>query len=160
MMICQFQFPGTQTEQELEIIPDFCYWICDHIYTRLNTKINRRKIQLRINYLYTVPWMKWSSQKYIDEDIILNTIHKALYCEQYRYNIWRIRINKDILVPNTNTSIDTLVRFLEYGDRNVKAMGMFTKLRIHFIHKKLNILYKIYCNNRLGYYTNTNIITD
>ena len=48
MILFQFQFSQVEDEKEYDLIPDFCKWLCDQIYTRIDTKINRRKIQLRI----------------------------------------------------------------------------------------------------------------
>ena len=41
MLIRQFQFTNI-TEEELEIIPDFCEWLCQQMYSYIDNKINRR----------------------------------------------------------------------------------------------------------------------
>lgn len=159
MMILQYKFNNVLNDNEYDIIPGFGNWICQQICTKINTKLIRRKIQLRINYLYTVPWIQWTKHKYLDVDMIMNTIFKAIYVEQYRKNTWRIRINSNINIPNTNTSIDRLVRFLEFGDINHKSINMFNNIKQYYNNNKLDTLYNMYCLNNLGYYTNTYIIT-
>ena len=158
MILFQFQFSQVEDEKEYDLIPDFCRWLCDQIYTRIDTKINRRKIQLRIKSLYTVPWIKWIKHTYIDTETIMNTIYKSLTYKQYRGNVWRIITNPNILIPGTKTSFDRLVRFINFGDSNTMATGIFTLIQRHYTYWELQNLWRIYCLSHLGYTTDTRII--
>ena len=76
MLIRQFQFTNI-TEEELEIISDFCEWLCQQMYSYIDNKINRRKIQLRLNYIHQVPWIEWKKNKYIGVSEIMDAINKS-----------------------------------------------------------------------------------
>ena len=76
MLILQFQFTNVR-DDELNIIPEFVEWISDQIFQYINTSINRKKIQLRINYLYQVKWIDWINTKYIDTQSIMEAIYDS-----------------------------------------------------------------------------------
>lgn len=161
MMLLQFQFTQFGSEKEYEIIPDFCEWLGNQMFEYINTKINRKKIELRINYLYKVPWIKWATKSsYIDVEMIMKAIYQSITFEEYRNNLWKINIDENVLIPNTYTSISRLVRFINYGDNKTRATGMFTNLVHKFNHITLNNLWRIYATNRLGYFSQIKIITE
>lgn len=157
MMILQYQILDT-SEEELEVIPKFNQWLCDQIFEYINTKINRRKIQLRLNYMYKVPWIQWKGTKYLDELDIMNYIYKSLKYTEHKDNLFIIETNIDIKIPNTNTCIDRLIRFLEYGDRQIKPINMLSKMEQSFNHSKLNSLWRLFVLNELGYMSQSKII--
>ena len=160
-MLLQFQFTQFGSEEEYEIIPDFCEWLGNQMFEYINTKINRKKIELRINYLYKVPWIKWATKSsYIDVEMIMKAIYQSITFEEYRNNLWKINIDENVLIPNTYTSISRLVRFINYGDNKTRATGMFTNLVHKFNHMTLNNLWRIYATNRLGYFSQIKIITE
>lgn len=158
MIIFQFQFVDIESEKEQEIMEDFCKWLCEEIYSRINTKVNRRKIQLRIKYLFTVPWITWKGTPYIDVETIMRSIKESLTYKQYRKNVWRIVTNTNKVIPNTVTSMDRLIRFLNYGDKNAGATGILTLLQKYFDYNQLQSSWRLYCLDKLGYLTDTKIV--
>lgn len=150
MYIKQFQFFDID-ENEQEIIPDFCEWLYLQIYQIINTRINRRKIQLRLNYIQTVRWMHWKRKDVISVSEILELIFESLRYKSDNVNRWTIYTNSDIIIPNSYTSMDRLIRFINFGDINFKGTGMFTQFENYFSKQKLNNLWRIFVNNRLGY---------
>jgi hypothetical protein len=160
MMILQFQLTNT-TDNEQDLIPSFCNFICDYIYAHIDTKINRRKIGLRLNYILDeATWVNWNKDKYdITVSEIMEAIHYAICYEQYRNNIWRIQIDASIPIPYSSTSIDRLVRFLNYGDNYERATGMFTNLEHKINHTELNRLWLLFIMKNLGYMSQAKIIT-
>lgn len=160
MLIRQFQFTGI-AEEELEIIPDFCEWLCQQMYSYIDNKINRRKIQLRLNYIYQVSWIEWKKNKYIGVSEIMEAINKSFSYEEYRNNTWKIQTNSKVLIPESNTLMDRLIRFIEFGDQHQRGTGMFTGLKKHYDASKLNTLWRMYKSYRLGtYLSDVKIITD
>lgn len=145
MMILQYQFIEITPEERLEI-PEFNAWLCDVIYSRLNTKINRKKIGLRLNYiLENVPWVTWKKDKYnLTISELMGAIHDSLICEEYKNNLYQLRIDTNILIPHSVTSVDRLIRFINYGDNKQRATGMFSNLEHEFNHKELNNLWQLY----------------
>lgn len=158
MLLFQFQFSQVENEKEYEIIPNFCKWLCEQVYARIDTAVNRRKIQLRISYLYTVPWIKWLKPVYIDTEMIMESIHKSLTYKQYRGNVWKIETNTTMLIPNTKTNFDRLIRFINFGDAQITATGIFTLIQEHYTFYELQNLWYIYCLKELGYTSETRII--
>lgn len=159
MLILQFQFTNVR-DDELNIIPEFIEWISDQIFQYINTSINRKKIQLRINYLYQVKWIDWINTRYIDTQSIMEAIYDSFTYKQRKDNTWIIEIDNNIRIPNTYASIGKLIRFLNSGDINLKGTGMFTAASKHFNHKKLNNLWQIFAMRTLGSMTKVKIIAE
>ena len=116
MKLIKYGIEYGNTEESKQLI-DFGYHICNLIYSELNTKLIRKKIQLRIPYLYTVNWIQWK-RKYIDVDDIMKTIYESLEVKPERYN-YVIYINEETTIPNSVTKADKLIRFLDAGDMKV-----------------------------------------
>lgn len=143
MLIKQIQFTNC-TEEELELIPDFMEWLIDNIYSYMNNKINRRKIQLRLKYLSTVPWIHWISENYTDVQTIMKSIYESFTYEEQQYGKWVLITNSNIVLPHTSTSIDRIIRFLEYGDIKFNATGMFNKIKNEYKFHKMNNLWRMF----------------
>lgn len=159
MLIRQFQFTNI-TAEELEVIPDFCEFLCQQMFERIDTKINRRKIQLRINYLYKVPWIEWKRNEVIGVTDIMKGIFDSFSYDEYKNNTWKIFTNSNVCIPNTYTLMDRLIRFLDFGDMKFPATGIFSTLKKHYDAKKLNSIWQIFVTNRLGMMSDVEIITD
>ena len=159
MMLLQMQFVDI-SESEGKLIPHFCEWLCNVIFSNINNKINRKKVSLRLKYiLEEVNWIHWNSDKYsLNVTDILNSISESIDFEEYQNNTWKIIINPNILIPYSNTSIERLVRFINFGDVKQRATGMFN-LEHKYNHKELNKLWKIYITRTMGVLTTSEIIS-
>ena len=160
MMIIQFQLTNT-SEEEQQLVPDFCEWLDNIIYSDIDTKINRKKISLRLNYILDkVTWVNWHNDKYnLSTPEIMEAIAMGLSYEQYKDNIWKVQINPNILIPHSDTSIDRLIRFLNYGDAKQRATGIFSNLEREYNHKRLNSLWQMFVVKELGTMTQAKIIS-
>ena len=143
MLIKQIQFTNC-TEEELELIPDFLEWLIDNIYSNLNTKINRKKIQLRLKYLSTVSWIHWTSENYTDTQTIMECIYDSFSYEEEQEGKWVLTTNSNVILPHTSTSIDRIIRFLEYGDIKFNATGMLNKIKNEYKFHKINNLWRMF----------------
>ena len=143
MLIKQIQFTNC-TEEELELIPDFLEWLIDNIYSNLNTKINRKKIQLRLKYLSTVSWIHWTSENYTDTQTIMECIYDSFSYEEEQNGKWVLTTNSNVILSHTSTSIDRIIRFLEYGDIKFNATGMFNKIKNEYKFHKINNLWRMF----------------
>lgn len=160
MLIIQYQFTNI-TSQENELIPEFNEWLCNQMFDYINTKINRKKISLRISYLYKVSWVKWlSHRKFIDVQSIMQAIYSSFKATEYKNNLWKIEVDDNILIPNTTTSIARLIRFINFGDINNRGTGIFTNLQAKFNHQFLNGMWRIYITRKLGMVSQVKIISD
>ncbi len=158
MIILQFQFTKIN-DKELDIIPDFIYWLRDQMIEYINTPIIRKKIQLRINYLYKVKWIKWEKIKYIDVESIMNTFYQSITYKQLKNNTWVIKLDDNIRIPGTYTPMSRLIRFLNSGDINNKGIGLINKINEYYNHNKLNFLWQMFVHGALGSITNVVIIS-
>ena len=126
MKLIKYGIEYGNTEESKELL-NFGYYICDLIYSEINTKLIRKKIQLRIPYLYTVNWIQWK-RKYIDVEDIMKTIYESLEVKPERYN-YVIYINEETTIPNSITKADKLIRFLDAGDMKVHRYKYIIKYR-------------------------------
>ena len=159
MVILQFQFTNID-EDDLEIIQEFCDFIIDSILVTINKKINLKKINARMKYLYNdVNWIDWFGNKKYDTSALdlIQTVNSSLRAVSYKANLWKIEVNSNILIPNSSTSIDRFIRYLNYGDAHSRATGIFTDVENYFNHSKLNSLW-CYFNLKYGHTSNAKII--
>ena len=77
---------------------------------------------------------------------------------EYKDNLWKIEINSNILIPNSYTSIDRLIRFINYGDNVCAGTGMFTKLEQEYGHHQLNAIWNYFIIKELGHPAQSKII--
>ena len=161
MLIKQIRFENLN-DDEVNIIPDFLEWLILQIYSNLNNTMNRRKIKTRSQYLLKVSWINWKSKnKEIDLQDLMQAIFDSFSYEKNRINTWSLKTNNHIMIPNTNTSIDRFIRFIEYGDANLKGLGIFSKLINAYKSNKLNTLWNIFTTDQLGYFNiNSKLISD
>lgn len=162
MVLLQFQFTNTE-EDDTEMIPDFCDLVINQLFEHINTSINRRKIGLRLNYLLNeVPWVDWDKSRKYNTSVqdIMNTIGDSLVAVPYKDNLWKIQIDTSLVIPNSYTSIERLIRYLNYGDLKSRATGIFTGLEKKFNHKKLNAMWKYFCMVETGGLTDVVIISN
>lgn len=145
MVYLQFQAIGL-TETDNVLLSDFCEFLNSYIFTKLNTKVNLRKIQLRLNYLLNeANWISWNSDKYnLTATELMQAIHNSLSYAEYNNNIWKLQIDINRLIPRSKTSIDRLIRFLCYGDYKIRATSMFIDIQKELTPTKINALYHLF----------------
>lgn len=145
MVLLQFKFINL-TDDEQQLISAFNTWLCDVVFNKIYTKINRKKVSLRLNYILNdVRWIQWQNNKYnITTKDIFMTIYNSLCCVRGRNNLYKLQINGNVLIPYSMTSIDRLVRFINYGDTKFRATGIFTRLENEFNHKMLNSMWQLF----------------
>lgn len=161
MILLQFQFIDVQ-EDEMQLVPEFCKYLKHMLLVKLNTKINRRKLSLRLQYIENeVDWINWIKNKKYNTSVqdIVDAITQAIVATEYKDNIWKIEVNQNVLIPNTYTSIDKLIRFINFGDNVCKGTGMFTNLEHEYRHQQLNAIWNFFVIKELGHNATTRIIT-
>ena len=161
MMLIQFQFMDID-EDDLEAIPEYCGYVINQIINTIDTKINRLKINARLSYIINkVSWINWNgSNRYnTTADDLMNAIKDGIIATEYKNNLWKIEIDSTKLIPNSSTSIDRFIRFLNYGDSYTRATGIFTKLEKDFNHIKLMSLWKYFAFQKFGEISSVQIIS-
>ena len=144
MLILQYQFTEF-TSNEYKEIPLFNNMLCDVIFSKINTKVNRRKIELRLDYLLNkVDWIDWKKSKYeITVSELMSAIHRSIIWQKKRKNIFNIIIDTNVLIPHSYTSIEKFIKFLEYGNNKFKATGIISTLENQFNHTELMSLWQL-----------------
>ena len=162
MMILQFQFIDLQ-EEEQNVIPDFCESVKQLILAKLKSKINMKKISLRLKYIEegNVNWVSWQPHKQYNTTTIelIETIVDSIKVVPYKNNIWKLETDNATVIPNSYTLMDKFIRFLNYGDNKCKATGIFTDIEHEYRHQRLNALWNYYILKEFGYNPSSTIIT-
>lgn len=160
MMILQYQFTNID-EDDKDIMADFGKFIIQRILETINTKINRKKIGLRLKYMIEeAQWINWYGSKKYDTSVqdLMQAIADSFRAVPYKDNLWKIEIDQTVLIPNSSTTIDRFIRFLNYGDINNRATGIFTKIENNFNHNKLMTLWQFYNFSYFGGMSSAKII--
>jgi len=146
MVILQYQFTNID-EQDVSVMDSFGEFVIQRILETINTKINRKKISIRLKYMIEeAHWINWYGSKKYNTSVqdLIQAIADSFRVVRYKDNLFKIEIDSNVMIPNSSTSIDRFVRFLNYGDINNKATGIFTKIENVFNHNKLMALWQFY----------------
>ena len=160
MLILQYQFTNID-DSDSSLMEDFGEFVIQRILETINTKINRKKISIRLKYMIEdAKWINWYGSKKYDTTVqdLMQAVADSFKVVPYKYNLWKIEIDPNVLIPNSSTSIDRFIRFLNYGDTKNKATGIFTKLENNFNHNKLKTLWQFYNFSQLGGLSTAEII--
>ena len=76
MLITQFMLEGLDDKEATQVL-GFVNMLREVYCSEFSGNIMKLKINLRIKYLYKVPWIKWK-RKYITPEIILDTIYNSI----------------------------------------------------------------------------------
>ena len=162
MMILQFQFIDLQ-DNERTLIPDFCESIKQIILAKLSTKTNMKKISLRLKYIEegNVKWVSWQPHRKYDTTVmeLIESIVDSIKIVPYKNNVWKLETDNVTVIPNSYTLIDKFIRFLNYGDNECKATGIFTDIEHEYRYQKLNALWNYCTLKEFGYNPSSKIIT-
>lgn len=148
MIILKFEYTD-QSDIELEHMNLFCDWLCDLIYANINTPINKKKISLRIDYLMTAKWISWNKNAVITATDIISLIRKSMI-HTIKEDVVEIKIDGTTQIPNSNTLLERLLRFLEYGDINTRPTNMFHIAVQELTPNRLFYLWNVFINRQLG----------
>lgn len=162
MVILQFQFTDLQ-EEERQLIPDFCDWLKMFMFNKLYSKMNMRKIGLRLEYIENndLPWISWKPNKKYDTTVmdLIENIIDSIIATPHKNNVWKLETDNVTVIPNSYTLIEKFIRFVNYGDNKCKATGIFTNMEQEYRHQKLNALWKHYVLKEYGYIPDSIIVT-
>lgn len=145
-------------DKEVDIIDYFCEYLIDIIQTKLNTPKLKNKLDVRIPYLYTLPWVRWIKRDINSDDIIERFYNSLTYTVKKNYYI-DIFVNDIHPLKNTITPFISIVKWLNNGDNNITGLNY-----IELIHKQLNTKYvneiwSISILSALGYKPSSSVYT-
>lgn len=160
MIIIQFQITNFD-EYERRLMPDFCIWLKNDIISNyIDTGLTRQKIKSRVPYIQKASWINWKSNKHnINYNSIMKAILDSFTVREYKDNIFKIETNSNINIPNTTTSIDRFIRFINSGDSVKPATDIFTNIQRKLNAGYLNSLWRVFILNELGDLTDSRIVT-
>ena len=76
-MLVRMQFEGLDSS-DYGMISDFLNWLCDKIKIYINSESNRRKIELRLDYISKQKWIDWIGANHLTTDEIIATIKQSI----------------------------------------------------------------------------------
>lgn len=157
-MIVRMQFQDL-TEEEHSMIRGFLEWLCDKIFIFMNREANRKRIQIRLDYIKKVKWIQWVDSKDITVNEILSAIRKSLKIRKKKLT-WYIEIDNRVMIPHTITPISKLIRFIDHGDGIVAGTGMIQFIKRQFNAIQLNKWWIGYIMLKLNVYSRGKVISD
>lgn len=149
MYIKQIQFLNC-TDEEYDKIPSFLEFLINQIIVKLDSVNNRKKIDIRLKYIESQSWFKWIKREKLNTHDLMNNLEKVLDYEHLDRNIWIVKTNVNIYYPGTLTLIDTILRFLEFGDRKYPGIGIINKINKEYNYEKINNIWKLFLLSSYG----------
>lgn len=157
-MLVRMQFEGLDSS-DYGMIGDFLNWLCDKIKIYINSESNRRKIELRLDYISKQKWIDWIGVSYLTTDEIIATIKQSIKWRRRKLT-WEIYFDNRVMIPNTRTPITKLIAFLDHGDNRVKGTGMIQFLKRRFTFRQLNKWWLGYVMLKTNTFSSGRIISD
>lgn len=146
MLLLEYRLAKVSSNQ-LEYIQGFNQYLINNIYDNIiNTKFIRTKIMIRLkNIDKKVNWIRWTNNiKSINIDDLMNLIKNNIEVKAYKNNIYKIIIDKYVLIPNTLTPLERLLRYIEFGDTKTKGIGLLNYIKQQYTFNTINSLFSMY----------------
>lgn len=157
-MLVRMRFENL-TDDEYKMIRGFLNWLCEKIFIYLNRDANRKRIEVRLEYIKKARWVDWVGSKDITVDDLMVAIRQCFKVRKKRL-IWEIIFDNRVMIPNTRTPITKFLRFMDNGDNLVRGTGMIQFIRRKFTHLQLNKWWKAYIMLKTSTTTDGKIISD
>lgn len=155
-MTIEFIFESNNNT-ELHLFKQFIPYIVSNIQYDIYKKLDRDTCQLYEQDILNASWIVWTNKpKTIKVFQYILWILKNLQCLERRNNNYVIRF-RPIMIPNTMTPIDALIRFLDKGNENCPPMYIFTQIFNEY-RLNLNTYWKQYVYANTGVFPKSNII--
>ena len=145
-------------DKEVDIIDYFCEYLIDIIQTKLNTPKLKNKLDVRIPYLYTLPWVKWIKKDISSDDIIERFYTSLSYTVKKDYYI-DIFVNDTHPLKNTITPFISIVKWFNNGDNNITGLNYIEQMHRQLNTKYVNEIWSISILSALGYKPSSNVYT-
>lgn len=123
MLILDFKLNNLE-ESELEYVDYFCNYLIEVIQTKINTPFIKQKIQSRIPYMYTLPWIKYIKRN-IEPEYVLQQIQDSIIYDIKELNYIDILIDNHNAFKNTYTPTISILKFLNNGDYRVSGIRIY-----------------------------------
>lgn len=146
MILLEYRLAKVSSSQ-LEYIQGFNQYLINNIYDNIiNTKFTRTKIMIRLkNIDKKVNWIRWTNNiKSIDIDDLMDLIKNNIEVKAYKNNIYKIIIDKYVLIPNTLTPLERLLRYIEFGDTKTKGIRLLNYIKQQYTFNTINSLFSMY----------------
>lgn len=146
MILLEYRLAKVSSNQ-LEYIQGFNQYLINNIYDNIiNTKFTRTKIMIRLkNIDKKVNWIRWTNNiKSIDIDDLMDLIKNNIEVKAYKNNIYKIIIDKYVLIPNTLTPLERLLRYIEFGDTKTKGIRLLNYIKQQYTFNTINSLFSMY----------------
>ena len=157
-MLVRMQFQDL-TDGEHKLIKEFLKWLCDKIFIYISWEANKKRIQIRLEYIKKAKWIQWADTKNITVDEILLAIRKSLIIRRRKLT-WYIEFDSRVRIPHSITPITKLIRFIDHGDGIVAGTGMIQFIRRQFNAIQLNKWWIGYIMLKLQRYSKGKIVSD
>lgn len=131
-MIVQFRIINSNLP--LDIYTEFSKYLYDKVLSIIEESANIYRLELREKYLLNSSIIKWRSST--KHSINLLSIIKDSIILIKDKNEYVITVDDKTVLPKSQTLVSTIVRFVEYGNHQVKAYPI-----IHTTFTKLNKSY-------------------
>lgn len=152
---------NTSDDKELKLVGKFNEQLIQYITDMIDTKQLTRLLLLRRNYIVDeATWIEWRTSKpNINVKQIASLILEAFKIEKDNKGRFNITFDNNIIIPNTNTSLARLIRFLNVGDNKIRGAGFLSNILIKINNFKINELWQSFIFQELGYITVNKIVT-
>lgn len=152
---------NTSDDKELKLVGKFNEQLIQYITDMIDTKQLTRLLLLRRNYIVDeATWIEWRTSKpNINVKQIASLILEAFKIEKDNKGRFNITFDNNIIIPNTNTSLARLIRFLNVGDNKIRGTGFLSNILIKINNFKINELWQSFIFQELGYITVNKIVT-
>lgn len=105
----------------------FCRYIINSLRAEINELSNDPKVILRVSLLQSANWINWNSKPDIAAKRVCKQISNSLEFKKYE-NSYVIQIDSHTKLTGTDNTVDSIARFINYGNDYVRGSYVFSRL--------------------------------
>ena len=105
----------------------FCRYIMNSLRAEIKKLSEDPKVVLRVSLLQSANWINWNSRPNITSKRVCEEIANSLEYKKYK-NSYVIQIDSHTKLTGTDNTVDSIARFINYGNDYVRGSYVFSRL--------------------------------
>lgn len=112
----------------------FCRYIIKMLRADIERLSDNPKVIMRVSLLQSANWISWNGKPSITTKRVCKAIANSLSYKCYK-NHYVIQIDSHTKLAGTNTTVDSIARFINYGNDYVRGSYVFSNLFKRYSNK-------------------------
>ena len=122
----------------------FSRFIISHLQSDVNKLLQDSRVRTRIAYVLASEWIRDRELlSKLDEDALQSYIEDAIRYKRFE-DYYIIEFDPNVALPNSRVSVESIIRFVNYGNESMKGCYLFSKLFLKY-QKNIYKYWRAFC---------------